>query len=97
MREVREARKREAAERNARSKAKRDQENALAAAEKAVADLEARQAEIVSALEDPGSYEDPSVALRLNRELGDISREINKATAHWEKLAGEIAAEPSGV
>jgi ATP-binding cassette subfamily F protein 3 len=93
MREVREARKREAAERNARAKARRERETALSRAEEAVAQLERRQAELVAALEDPGSYEDPAIALRLNRELGDVGRDIAKATAAWEKLAEETAAE----
>jgi hypothetical protein len=97
MREVREARKREAADRSARAKARREKENALAQAEKAVAQLETRQSELVAALEDPGSYADPSVALRLNRELSDISREIAGATEAWERLAEEIAAEASSV
>jgi ATP-binding cassette subfamily F protein 3 len=97
MREVREARKREAAERTARAKARRERETALAQAEARVAELETRQSELVAALEDPQSYEDPSVALRLNRELNDLSREIAEATEHWEKLASEIAAETSSV
>jgi ATP-binding cassette subfamily F protein 3 len=97
MREVREARKREAAERTARAKARRERENALAEAEARVAQLEARQAELVAALEDPKSYDDPGLALRLNRELNDLSREIASATEHWEGLASEITAETPGV
>ena len=87
MKEVRELRKREAADRNAKAKEQRDLEQALTAAEAKVAALEKRQSTLVAELEDPKSYDDPSLALRLNRELNALATEIEAANQQWEALA----------
>ncbi|MEK0447448.1 MAG: hypothetical protein RLZZ399_2769 [Verrucomicrobiota bacterium] len=92
MKEVREARKAEAAERNARAKAQRDREKAVAAAEAKIAQLESQQADLVKALEDPACYADPSRALRLNRELTALRQDLDEATAEWEAAASELTA-----
>jgi ATP-binding cassette subfamily F protein 3 len=93
MREVREARKRESAERAARAKAQRDREKALAMAESEVVRLEAQQRLIVEELESPKCYDNPSVALQLNRDLRHLQQQIAEATSRWDQLAAEHDAE----
>jgi ATP-binding cassette subfamily F protein 3 len=97
LKEVREARKREAADRNARAKEQRDLDRALLSAETKVAALEKRQSQLVAELEDPKSYEDPALALRLNRELNDLATEIEVANREWEALAERMTVTPGKV
>ena len=52
--------------------------------EKAVVDLEAKQAEITAALEAPESYADKGKFHHLNRELSTIVDQVTQATAAWE-------------
>jgi ATP-binding cassette subfamily F protein 3 len=93
MREVREARKREQAERAAKAKLQREREKALAEAEAEVTKLEAQQREIATALEGSEAYENPSIALKLNRDLMNIQRAIAEATARWDLLAEQSQPE----
>jgi ATP-binding cassette subfamily F protein 3 len=90
MREMREARKRDSAERAARSKLLRDKQKALAAAEAEVLALEGRQAALTVELEGPEPYQNPSLALQLNRELMSVQEALETATAAWEALAVEV-------
>jgi ATP-binding cassette subfamily F protein 3 len=59
--------------------------------EKKVSELEAKQAEITAALEDPASYADKGKFHHLNRELSTIVDEIASATAEWEEAATKLA------
>ncbi|RFC46426.1 MAG: member 3, partial [Verrucomicrobia bacterium] len=93
MKEVREARKRESAERAARAKVQRDREKALAAAEAEVVRLEGRQRTITEELESPKCYDNPSMALQLNRELRQVHQQIAEATSRWDQLAAEHSVE----
>jgi ATP-binding cassette subfamily F protein 3 len=93
MREMRELRKKEAAERAARAKAAREREKALAAAEEAVVGLEAKQRELLTALEGSEASANSNVAVRLNRELGQVQRDIAEATLRWDALAAEHSVE----
>jgi len=90
MKEVREARKRDSAERAARSKLLRDKQKALAAAEAEVMGLEGRQAELTAALEGPEPYQNPALALQLNRDLMSVQEALAVATAAWDALAAEV-------
>jgi ATP-binding cassette subfamily F protein 3 len=90
MREVREARKRESAERAARAKALREKQKALAAAEAKVLALEGKQTELTVAMEGPEPYQNPSLALQLNRELMHVQEQLAEANAAWEALALEV-------
>ncbi len=92
MKEVRELRKAEAAERNARAKAQREREKAVADAEAKMQELENKQIELAKALEDPACYADASLALRLNRELKTVRQEIERTTTVWEAAEAELSA-----
>ena len=58
--------------------------------EKAVAELEAKQAELATELEEPETYSTPGMAQNLNRELTSIVDQIATATAEWEKAASKL-------
>ena len=92
MREVREARKRGAAERAARTKVLREKQKELASAEAEVLRLEGLQSELTAALEGPEPYQNPSLALQLNRDLMALQDTLARASADWEALVSEVAA-----
>ncbi len=59
--------------------------------EKAVVELEAKQAEITAALEAPETYADKGKFHHLNRELSTIVDQITAATEEWEKAATKLS------
>jgi len=59
--------------------------------EKAVVELEAKQAEITAQLEAPETYADKGKFHHLNRELSTVVDEIRAATAAWEEAATKLA------
>jgi len=87
-----EQRRLEAAERQAKSKVKRKQQEIVKALEARIASLEKRQAELVALLEDPGSYEKDGGAAGYNRELAVGQRELIKLTAEWEAESEKLTA-----
>jgi ATP-binding cassette subfamily F protein 3 len=64
--------------------------------EKAVTELEAKQAEITAALEAPETYADKGRFHHLNRELSAVVDQLGEATAAWEKAASELQELESG-
>jgi ATP-binding cassette subfamily F protein 3 len=58
--------------------------------EKAVSELESKQAELTGALEAPETYSTPGRAQQLNRELTSIVDQITTATTEWEQAASEL-------
>ncbi|MBK9990120.1 MAG: ABC-F family ATP-binding cassette domain-containing protein [Verrucomicrobia bacterium] len=58
--------------------------------EKAVAVLEAKQAELTAELEAPETYSTPGQAQHLNRELSSIVNQLASATTDWEKAASKL-------
>ena len=59
--------------------------------EKAVVELEAKQAEITAQLEAPETYADKGKFHHLNRELSTVVDEIRAATTAWEEAATKLA------
>jgi ATP-binding cassette subfamily F protein 3 len=59
--------------------------------EKKVVDLEAKQAEITAALEDPETYADKGKFHHLNLELSATVNLVTQATAEWEEAASKLA------
>ncbi|HEX2852669.1 MAG TPA: ATP-binding cassette domain-containing protein, partial [Opitutaceae bacterium] len=59
--------------------------------EQKVVQLEAKQAEITGALEDPASYADKGKFHHLNLELSTIVDQVTAATAAWETAATKLA------
>jgi ATP-binding cassette subfamily F protein 3 len=95
MKEIREARKRESAERNARAKQQREREKAIAAAEAEVLRLEADQRRLTLELETQACYDNPALSSKLNRELRDVQHRLAEASLLWDKLAEEHTVEES--
>jgi len=59
--------------------------------EKKVVELEAKQAEITSALEAPETYADKGKFQHLNRELSAMTDLITAATEEWEKAVDKLS------
>jgi hypothetical protein len=59
--------------------------------EKDIAELEARQAEIVAELEKPETYQPGGAAAHLNRNLADVTRTLERLTPEWETAASKLA------
>jgi ATP-binding cassette subfamily F protein 3 len=90
LKEQKEAKRLAAEARRAEAQAKRDHLNRIASLEMQVMTLEARQKEIATLLEQPEAYDPGGNAIRLNRELGSVSSELQRLTAEWEKLTEAI-------
>ena len=63
----------------------------VGALEKKVSELEAKQTEITTALEDPASYADKGKFHHLNRELSAVVDQLTAATTAWETAATKLA------
>ncbi len=90
-RKTKEQKRQEAEERQRRAQERKELETALHKAESRVTTLEARREEITKLLDDSGLYQrDPGAVIKLNRELVQITDELETATANWEELAGKV-------
>ena len=81
--EVRAQRRAESEARQAVNREKREREKRVAALEAEIAALEARQSELTAQLEDPATYDNPSLAMEINRQLGGVADALEKANAEW--------------
>jgi ATP-binding cassette subfamily F protein 3 len=80
----------EAQQRQARSNAKKEQQQAVHQLEKKIQDLEKRQAEITAELEKPETYQSGGKATNLNREFKHNADEIAALTPKWEEAAAKL-------
>jgi ATP-binding cassette subfamily F protein 3 len=87
MKEIREQRRQEAEKRKAEAKTKRDQQKAAEALEMRILALEGRQKELTAELEKPEAYEVGGAAMKLNRELLQVTDELERVMAQWEGMA----------
>ncbi len=85
-----ERKRREAEARQARSREKREREQVVRKLEAHIQDLEKRQHELVTALEDQATYANPAQALALNRELSHVVEDLEQANAEWESAAVKL-------
>jgi ATP-binding cassette, subfamily F, member 3 len=85
-----EQRRLEAEERQARSRAKKDQQQIVTAIEKRITEREARQEAIHAALQEPETYANTALAAELNRELKSISTELDTLHEEWEREATKL-------
>jgi ATP-binding cassette, subfamily F, member 3 len=82
----------EAAQRQAKSDAKKNLEKRVRDLEASITRLEAREKEIVVLLERPDTYEPGGGAAQFNRELADIHARLPKLHAEWETASVGLAA-----
>jgi len=86
-----EQKRREAAERQARSNVRKEAQQLVHTLEKRISDLEARQSQITAELEKPETYHNGGNASLLNREMRQNEIEIARLTPEWEVAAAKLA------
>ena len=80
----------EATQRQARSNKKSEIQKRIAALEKEIADLEAKERDYAAELEKPETYHSGGRATQINRELSHVSDRLPEVTAEWEAAAAEL-------
>ena len=80
----------EAQQRQARSNKKSEIQKRIAALEKEIADLEAKERDFAAELEKPETYHSGGRATQINRELVHVSDRLEAANAEWEKAGAEL-------
>jgi ATP-binding cassette, subfamily F, member 3 len=79
MKEVRAQRRAESEARQAANRKKREREKRAAELEAEITMLETRQLELTRQLEDPATYENPSLAMETSRQLAGVADSIDNA------------------
>ncbi len=93
LKEIRAQRRAEAEARQAANRERREKEKRVAALEAEIVVLEARQRELTEQLENPETYENPSLAMEINRQLEGVGEALEKANSEWSSEAESLAAE----
>jgi len=84
--------KRAAAEqRQARYRARKAQQERVDRLEQEIHELEARLADLVAELEQPGTYAKPGRPAAINRELSEARRRLAELNPAWEREATRLA------
>jgi ATP-binding cassette subfamily F protein 3 len=81
----------EAEERQSKSGERKKRQDEVTRLEKAIATLEARQADLTASLESPDTYSKPGAAQGINRELSGVTDELAVLTPQWELAAQKLA------
>jgi ATP-binding cassette subfamily F protein 3 len=81
----------EAEQRQARSRARKEQNHRVHQLEKEIQQLESHQAELIAELERQETYEKPGRAQEINRELLATQQQLAKLTPQWEGAATKLA------
>jgi ATP-binding cassette subfamily F protein 3 len=87
LREIKAQRRAEADARKAEAAERRSREQRVANLEVEIHALEARQRELSVRLEDPLTYDNPALAMEINRELAGVGDALEKANAEWMAAA----------
>jgi ATP-binding cassette subfamily F protein 3 len=87
LKEQKEAKRAAQEARKAEAKLRREAAQKISNLEMQILHLEGRQKDLTAALEQPEAYEPGGNASTLNRELAAISKDLQRVTAEWEKLA----------
>jgi len=88
---LKEQKRMQAEERQARSKERKQQQQLVHHLEKEIARLETKQAELTAELEKPETYQQPGKAMEVNRELTSVLEALSKTTSAWEAAATKLA------
>ncbi len=84
-RKTKEQKRQEAEERQARSRKKRESTQGIEAAEAKIAELEARQQELVQLMQDEAHMSDSAQATETQKEIGEIARKLQNAYSDWDR------------
>lgn len=87
---LREQKRLEAEQRQARSRLRREQQEIVSQLESEIHELEQRQAELTAALENPETYQSPGCAVEINRELSSVIVSLAERTNAWEIEAAKL-------
>ncbi|RYD35591.1 MAG: ABC transporter ATP-binding protein [Verrucomicrobiaceae bacterium] len=88
---TRDEKKAENQRREAALTARRTLKKSISDMEDLIETLEKKQAALALELEHPATYDNPSKAMRLNRELLGVQDSITRTTAAWEKALEELS------
>jgi ATP-binding cassette subfamily F protein 3 len=80
----------EAEQRQARSRARREQQQLVTSLEKEIAELEQKQVESTAELEKPETYQHPGRAMEINRELIYVQERLSELAPEWEAAAQKL-------
>jgi ATP-binding cassette subfamily F protein 3 len=80
----------EAEQRQARSQARKEQQQFVHRLEKEIAGLEQKQTELTAELEKPETYQTPGRAMEINRELMHVQERLAELTPEWETAASKL-------
>jgi ATP-binding cassette subfamily F protein 3 len=83
---VREQKRLEADARQSRFRAKQEFERNLSTIEQRIQELELRQKELTSVLEEPERYENTVRPAEASRELTSVTQELDALSVQWERL-----------
>jgi ATP-binding cassette subfamily F protein 3 len=87
---LREQKRLAAEQRQARSRERQAQQKIVDDLESQILRLENRQVELTAELENPDTYQREGRAASINRELGEIHRQLPHLTAAWETAATKL-------
>ncbi len=87
----RDQRRKEAEERQARSRLRNQQKARVDDLENRIADLESRQQSLTRELERPETHQDGTKAQEVTQELQDTVSELKRLTGEWESEASRLA------
>ena len=93
LKEIKAMRRAEAEARKAEAAEKRARERRVAELEAQIQTLEARQRELTAKMEEKETHDNPTLAMRINRELADVGDALEKANSEWLTSAAECEAE----
>ena len=88
--EIKAQKRREAEDRQRRSKKRKDAQQAVHDLEKRIARLEQKQNELTAELEKPETYENAGKAVQINRDLSDVTRNLEALSPKWEEAAARL-------
>ncbi len=81
----------EAEQRQARSRARKEQQQAVTSLEREISGLEKKQVELTAELEKPETYQAAGRAMEINRELIHVQERLAELTPEWEAAAQKLA------
>jgi ATP-binding cassette subfamily F protein 3 len=87
---TKEQKRQEAEQRQALSDAKKKAKNKLDQIERFIGQKETRIKELTARLEDPTVYQKGGDAVQINRELSEVTAELERLNTSWEAASAEV-------
>jgi len=87
---LKDQKRREAEQRQTRSRAAKEQQQVVHRLEKQIQALEVKQTDLTAQLEKPETYEKSGRAMQINRELSEVTTELDRLIPEWESAAMKL-------